>query len=225
MSSSPPLSPRTPERDSNPIDDFSIIEVTKTSPEKYRIHGIQSDDEDEEYFEDDIVALLAKEQKIEGIALQVKFKNPRTDEYLIQTVPLSKYTWSKDRSTLHCIFDLENSTPILFRANLQANFSTIRIVYKPEKKEERVVRIYSTYQCDVEKQLINSENGRLKSTFRILTKDEQKKLFPKPKTARKLFSDETEQKPYEIHVENKSIRFGGVVVLTHIEVDLKRDLY
>lgn len=224
-----PSSPRTPERnpaplDSDPCEDFSLIEVNKKSPPKFRIHSVQSSDEEDPDCEDEMVSLLAREEKIKGLALEVKFNNPKTKEPVTQSVPLLDYKWNNDKTTLHCIFDLQNSTPIFFSSNKEARFSPIRIVYKPEKKESRVIRIYSTYQCEPEKKSINSLNGRLKSTFRLLNKEEKETLFPKTKCAKRLFSDPESPKPYEIHVENSSIRLGGVVVLTQIEIDLKRDL-
>lgn len=235
---SSPISPRTPDTTNQfSFDDFSLIQVNSKSPPKLLYNGIVSDEEEdeEEEYESEILKQLQTVEKIAGIYLEVTFKHPKTHEKIKQTIPLSSAHWDESKTSLKCVFSIpkseseEKSDPVLYSARFEGDSSVIRIFFKEgDDKETKLLRVYSGCLSSIESMSISSINARFNSKFRYLTKEEQDKYFPKPKCAKKLNFDleegDSSQETstiYQMHVENNSVRYAGIVALSEAEVVLK----
>ncbi len=221
---STPPSPTTPPSYSPTWNDFNILQIEKTSPPRFQIHGADSDEEEaEKELEQEVLQEFKLLKKIDNIYLEVFFKNPLHPKRAptIFTMNCANASWDIDQYTLTCQFIPQSSDPVLFSLNHQGRYSKTRVMTgSPENK--KLIREFTQYIVAPEKNAFSSLNARFKGSFKLLSKHEADKTFPKPGCVRNLF--ETPVKAYEVHIDEGATRLGGIVALQTAQVQLKLDI-
>ncbi len=216
----------------------------KTSPERYRVQGLDSSSEDEEDDDVDLNNLFQNDLNPD-LCLRIRFKHPyRKSQKKIQEIALDQITTNESKNKIKYSFNCikPKEEPTLFSCNFQGRYSKIEVLTpRLSNKHSKLTRVTS-YQHFLYKVIdknhieISSLDGSLKMTGELLSSSEESLYLKPTKTARKLFPEPTTpennlsfpvpQAPnpsVEVQVHEHSIQTGAILKISKAAVEFRLD--